>query len=221
MPVELAEGSGTSRPRDPAGRGGGHLAPPPSRGNPRRSTAVRSPMRLLILLVCLLSPPSLAEPPLPELQAPLKLVVKKAERVVEVYSAGVLARSYPVGLGFAPEGDKERQGDGKTPEGRFTVARRVPKSQYYKAWLLDYPRPEDAARGEAAGLVDARTAKRIVDAHAAGKVPPQYTELGGLIELHGRGSGSDWTLGCVALDDAAIDELWPHVRVGTEIVIQP
>ncbi len=178
-------------------------------------------MRLLVLLVCLLSPPSLAEAPLVELTAPLRLVVKKAERVVEVYSGDVLARSYPVGLGFAPEGDKARQGDGKTPEGSFRVARRLPKSQYYKAWLIDYPQAEDAARGKAAGLIDERTAKRVTDAHAAGRVPPQYTELGGLIELHGRGSGSDWTLGCVALDDAAIDELWPHVSVGTQIVILP
>ncbi len=178
-------------------------------------------MRLLVLLVCLLSPPTLAAEPLPDLKAPLKLVVKKAERVVEVYSGDVLARSYPVGLGFAPEGDKERQGDGKTPEGTFRVARLVPRSQYYKAWLIDYPQAEDAARGKAAGLIDGRTAKRITDAQEAGRVPPQYTELGGLIELHGRGSSSDWTLGCVALDDAAIDELWPHVTVGTQIVILP
>jgi murein L,D-transpeptidase YafK len=162
-------------------------------------------------------PPSLAEAS----RAGLQLVIDKSDRELTVVSGGAIVRRWPVGLGFDPVGDKAREGDGRTPEGRFRVARRLPDSQYYKAWLLDYPLPEDAERGLADGLIDGATAESSRQAHAAGGVPPQYTPLGGLIEVHGRGSGSDWTLGCVALDDAVMDELWPHVGVGTTILVRP
>ncbi|MCP4872092.1 MAG: L,D-transpeptidase family protein [Proteobacteria bacterium] len=154
-----------------------------------------------------------------------ELVVRKADRRMEVVSPpgpdGHIVRSYRIGLGFAPEGDKERQGDGKTPEGSFTITRLIPKSQYYKAFLINYPDPADAARGLEAGIIDAATKKKIDDAHTKGSTPPQYSDLGGLIEIHGMGGSSDWTLGCVAADNAVIDELWPHTKVGTKVRILP
>lgn len=154
-----------------------------------------------------------------------ELVVRKADRRMEVVSPpgpdGHVVRSWRIGLGFAPDGDKEKQGDGKTPEGTFTITRLVPQSQYYKAFLINYPDPADAARGLAAGLIDAATKAKIDDAHAKGRTPPQYSDLGGLIEIHGMGGSSDWTLGCVAADNAVIDELWPHTKVGTQVRILP
>lgn len=152
-----------------------------------------------------------------------ELVVKKAERRLQVVSPpgeeGVVVRSWRIGLGFAPYGDKEREGDGKTPEGTFTVTKRVPKSQYYKAFLISYPGPADAKRGVADGIIDQATADSIQAAHDKGTTPPQFTGLGGLIEIHGLGGSTDWTLGCVAADNEAIDELWPHVKVGTKVRI--
>lgn len=176
-------------------------------------------MRLLLALI-LLAVPAQAEPPSLD-GRDLTLVVHKADRKLEVKEGDTVLRTYPLGLGFAPEGDKAREGDGKTPEGTFKVARRIPGSSYYKAWLLDYPLVEDAERGLRDGLIKKSTADGIKAAHRDGKVPSQYTPLGGLIEIHGMGSGSDWTLGCVALDNSAIDALWPHVKVGTKIVVLP
>lgn len=154
-----------------------------------------------------------------------ELVVHKAERRMEVVSprgdASQVVRAWRIGLGFEPEGDKERQGDGKTPEGSFRVTARIPKSQYYKAFLISYPEVEDADRGEAAGLVSKATADSIRAAHRKRGVPNAYTNLGGLIEIHGLGGGSDWTLGCVAADNVVIDELWPYVKVGTKVRILP
>jgi murein L,D-transpeptidase YafK len=153
-----------------------------------------------------------------------ELVVHKAARRMEVISPrgddGVAVRAWRIGLGFTPDGDKEMQGDGKTPEGSFRVTRRIPKSQYYKAFLISYPEVEDADRGQAAGLVSEATADSIRSAHAKGGVPNAYTSLGGLIEIHGLGGGSDWTLGCVAADNVVIDELWPYVKVGTRVRIK-
>ncbi len=158
-------------------------------------------------------------------QQGFELVVHKAQRRMEVVSPrgddGKVVRAWRIGLGFEPEGDKERQGDGKTPEGKFRVTAKIPKSQYYKAFLISYPEVEDADRGEAAGLVSKATADSIREAHRRGRNPNQYTNLGGLIEIHGLGGGSDWTLGCVAADNVVIDELWPHVKVGTKVRILP
>ena len=151
----------------------------------------------------------------------ISLVVLKAARQLEVHSGDEVLRRYRIGLGFEPEGDKEREGDGKTPEGSFKVVRRLPGSTYYKAFLIDYPGVQDAERGLKDGLIGRSTAAKIRDAHESNTVPPQYTALGGLIEIHGMGSRVDWTLGCVALDNEAIDALWPHVKIGTPVVIRP
>ena len=50
-----------------------------------------------------------------------------------------------------------------------------------------------------------REHKAIVEAHRKGTTPPWNTKLGGEVFVHGRGSKSDWTLGCIALDDSDID----------------
>ena len=52
------------------------------------------------------------------------------------------------------------------------------------------------------------------------KGPPQNTLLGGDIYIHGRGAGSDWTWGCVALDDKDIRELFDVVPIGTPVKIE-
>ena len=198
---------------------------------------------LACVLVCLFVAPALAGEPEGEVEAGeaavaegtvsweiiksqgFELVVHKAARRMEVVSPrgdeGAVVRAWRIGLGFTPEGDKQRQGDGKTPEGSFRVTRKIPKSQYYKAFLISYPEVEDAERGRESGLVSEATADSIRSAHAKGGAPNAYTALGGLIEIHGLGGGSDWTLGCVAADNVVIDELWPHVRVGTKVRILP
>jgi lipoprotein-anchoring transpeptidase ErfK/SrfK len=60
-----------------------------------------------------------------------------------------------------------------------------------------------------------------VDANKRKVAPPQYTKLGGLIYIHGNGAGSDWTLGCVALENEEMKELFDSVTVGTPVTIKP
>ena len=153
-----------------------------------------------------------------------KLVINKGARQLEVRSLsqeGELLRRYRAGLGFSPEGDKQKQGDGKTPEGTFTVTGHVPWSSFYKAFLISYPMPEDADRGLATGLITKAEADRIKAAHRPGAPPPHDTALGGLIEIHGGCGSADWTLGCVAICDDEIDELWKLVAVGTVVEVRP
>ncbi|MDB5215701.1 MAG: hypothetical protein JWO86_3628 [Myxococcaceae bacterium] len=149
------------------------------------------------------------------------VVVHKSKRNVALCKDGKLVKNLRSGLGFAPSGAKVQQGDGKTPEGVFFVPRQLPNSSYYKAFLISYPTVADATRGVAAGLITNAQASQIQSAHAACVEPPQDTNLGGDVELHGNGSSQDWTAGCVALDDANIDLLWSSIGVGDSIVVLP
>ena len=39
--------------------------------------------------------------------------------------------------------------------------------------------------------------------------------------IHGHGSDSDWTAGCVAVDDEIMDILWDQCELGTKVFIYP
>ncbi|MEJ7701836.1 MAG: L,D-transpeptidase family protein [Pyrinomonadaceae bacterium] len=75
------------------------------------------------------------------------IVIKKKERTLELFDGGRLVKTYKIALGFAPEGDKQREGDGKTPEGEFYIFTKNDKSKFYLSLGLSYPNVEDATRG--------------------------------------------------------------------------
>ncbi|MEM9596209.1 MAG: L,D-transpeptidase [Acidobacteriota bacterium] len=167
--------------------------------------------------------PAVQAPPT-EIKGPLgdpRIVVHKSSRELWLYEGEIVVRRFPVGLGFAPEGHKAREGDGATPEGRYTVCVKNPQSRYHLSLGLDYPGRSDAERGLGAGRITADQHARIVDALERGVCPPWDTPLGGEIYIHGRGSAADWTLGCVALDDPDIETLFRAVGVGTSVEIRP
>src|SRR6476659_8107703 len=156
------------------------------------------------------------------LQLPIekpRIVVYKRERKLEFYSDQKLLRTYRVGLGFNPVPDKQHEGDGATPEGDFYVFVKNNKSAYYLSLGVSYPSVEDAERGLRDGLITKAQYETIVDAQRRKVGPPQYTKLGGLIYIHGNGASSDWTLGCVALENDDIKELYDAVSVGTPVTI--
>jgi murein L,D-transpeptidase YafK len=158
------------------------------------------------------------------LQTPIDkphIVVYKQARKLELYSDKSLVRTYRVGLGFSPVADKQREGDGATPEGDFYVFVKNSKSAYYLSLGISYPNVEDADRGLRDGLITKAQYAAILDAIKKKKAPPQYTKLGGLIYIHGNGSSRDWTWGCVALEDNEMKELYDAVSVGTPVTIKP
>jgi murein L,D-transpeptidase YafK len=150
-----------------------------------------------------------------------RIVVYKSERKLEFYSDQTLLRTYRIGLGFSPVTDKQREGDGATPEGEFYVFVKNNKSAYYLSLGVSYPNAEDAARGLRDGLITKAQHDAIVEAHRKKTAPPQYTKLGGLIYIHGHGATSDWTLGCVALENEDMKELYDAVPLGTPVTIKP
>ncbi len=152
------------------------------------------------------------------------VVVSKAARNVTLCNGGTMVANYYGALGFSAIGDKEQQGDGKTPEGVFYAADKLGAgvSAYHKALLLSYPNEEDALRGLGT-LIDATEKAAIDTAISTCAVPPQNTALGGEIELHGTGSSEpfDWTWGCVALENANIDAVFAALEIGDTIVVLP
>jgi len=150
-----------------------------------------------------------------------RIVVKKEERKLFLYSGDKLVHTYRVGLGLNPLGDKVRQGDRRTPEGDFYIFAKNDKSAFYLSLGISYPNANHAARGLRDGLIDRTQYDTIMQALNAHRAPPQNTKLGGDIYIHGNGSRSDWTWGCVALEDADIRELFNAVTVGTPVTIKP
>ncbi|MCB9674071.1 MAG: L,D-transpeptidase family protein [Alphaproteobacteria bacterium] len=158
------------------------------------------------------------------------IVVLKEKRRVMLFDAGELVTlpdgtpaCWQAGLGSGyPAGHKQRMGDMKTPEGWYATSDR-PWSMFYGAITVHYPGVADAKRGVKQGLITSDQAAEIESAHAKGTLPPMETRLGGKILLHGGGGSTDWTLGCVALDDANIDALRAELpkSMRTQVLILP
>lgn len=150
-----------------------------------------------------------------------RIIVYKNKRRLELYADGKLVRTYRVGLGLNPVPPKQRQGDHATPEGEYYVFVRNDRSAYYLSLGLSYPNAVDAERGLRDNLISKGQRDAIVGAIKRKARPPQNTALGGDIFIHGDGAGSDWTWGCVALENADIKELFDAVPVGTPVTIKP
>lgn len=185
---------------------------------------------LILLCVSFSAVPGVSPEPLergqgkPALRLPLnspRIVVYKGKRRMELYSGGALVRTYQIGLGLSPVADKVRQGDRATPEGEFYIFTKNNKSAFYLSLGISYPNVEHAERGLRDGLISRAKHDAIVRAIRRKATPPQNTELGGDIYIHGNGAKSDWTWGCVALENVDMRELFDSVPVGTRVTIKP
>lgn len=143
-------------------------------------------------------------PPTPIKGTVDSLVVDKADRTLRVYQGRSVTATYPVALSIDPTGPKRFQGDRRVPVGQYHVAFHLEESIAYKALRISYPNPQD---------------RRY--ARSRGRDP------GGLIEIHGLHGSMAWmgrlhaafnyTLGCVAVTNAQMDELYRHVPDGTPV----
>jgi murein L,D-transpeptidase YafK len=139
-----------------------------------------------------------------------RVVVKKADRRLYLIKGQKPFRSYRISLGPNPDGRKRYKGDGRTPEGRYVLDWRTENTKFWKALHISYPNAADRMRAELAG----RNPGGMVMVHG------QPTG-GGDVALQQLVSQWDWTQGCIAVSDMAIDEIWSYTRDGTPIDILP
>jgi len=178
----------------------------------------RNLLRRALVIATLIAIP----PPLPaEDLAKPRLEVHKAKRELSLFDGDRLIKTYHVALGTNPIPPKERKDDRKTPEGSYYICMKNPKSRFHLSLGISYPGPLDAKRGLRDGLISKAEYEAILEAEKKHTAPPWNTGLGGEVFVHGNGSQSDWTWGCVALEDAEIEELYAAVPLGTPIVIFP
>jgi murein L,D-transpeptidase YafK len=160
-----------------------------------------------------------------------RILVKKGERKLYLYvwenGKERLAKTYQIALGNNPAGSKRKQGDGATPEGDYYITHKNGRSRFYLSLGVSYPNIADADKGLKEGLITKAEHRAIVGAIRARTKPPQNTRLGGDIFIHGGGTGKlfglvrDWTLGCVALENDEIKELFEMIPVKTPVKIVP
>jgi murein L,D-transpeptidase YafK len=156
-----------------------------------------------------------------------RITVAKRSRQLSLLSGPVMVRTYPIALGRNSEADKSVEGDEATPLGEFYICAKNPRSRYFLSLCISYPNAEDAERGLAAALISAGEHAQILDAVNARRMPPQKTRLGGEIYIHGHGhsdgNGGEprGTRGCIALNDADMQDLYDRVSIGTPVIIVP
>ena len=164
----------------------------------------------------------------------MKILIDKSLRTLRLLDGTRIERSYRVALGANPGRDKAIEGDGATPLGEFFICAKNPRSRFHLSLCISYPNAAHAARGLRAGLISAEEHAAILAALRAGRMPPQHTRLGGEIYIHGEaptrlaadgggggGGGADWTHGCIALANEAVEELFARVDLGTPVEIRP
>jgi murein L,D-transpeptidase YafK len=150
-----------------------------------------------------------------------EIFVYKEKRRLYVIQANVLVRDYPVALGSQPWGDKEKRGDGKTPEGDFRICSKDPVGRFTKALGLNYPDKKHAERAYFSGLLNGPQLKEILSAHEKRTKPPIDNPIGGIIAIHGGGAHKDWTDGCIGLYDSDLEELFRVATIGTPVSVRP
>lgn len=152
--------------------------------------------------------PAPAQPPSAQPAVADRVIVLKGQRRLELAKNGAVFQTFPIALGSDPVGPKQRQGDGRTPEGVYLIDWRTEDTKYTRELHISYPDARDQDRARA-----------------------MHTDAGGAIFIHGlpRDYGpfdppqwyKDWTEGCISVGNLAIVKIWDAVPDGTPIEIRP
>jgi len=203
-------------------------------------TSITTTLRFLaaLFLVSVLSP--LPDSPgtasreliamLSRMEGATSLVVWKSQYSLTLFKGSSPVKTYwaVFGKGYG-DGDKERSGDKRTPEGDFYICSMNHSKRFYKFLGLSYPGLKHAEQGLQRGVITPREYEEIEQAHRERRQPTWDTRLGGAIGIHGRmledpvvwANRQNWTDGCIALTNTDMDELFSIVSLGTPVTIIP
>ena len=135
---------------------------------------------------------------------------------MNLFYRGRLVRTYYIALGFSPRGHKTTEGDGKTPEGLYRIDARNPNSSFHLSLRISYPNAKDRAQARRRGVspggqifIHGQPSRLSAAVGAAMGI------AGNVVVIPG-----DWTLGCIAVSNRQIRELWRAVKIGTPIELR-
>jgi murein L,D-transpeptidase YafK len=137
-----------------------------------------------------------------------RILILKSERKLTLYREGQPLKTYLVALGGSPVGDKQCQGDQRTPEGTYRIELKNKASRFHLSLRVSYPNATDKAEARRRGCSPGGD----IFIHGLGK---EFAHVG---KLH---RNTDWTLGCVAVTNEEIEEIWAAVELGTVVEIRP
>ncbi len=199
-------------------------------------------LRLLasLLLLSFLSPspetpagkPSTFASIVSSLSGQLRLVVWKSQYTLTLYKGDCPVKTYRAvfGKGFR-DGDKRKVGDKRTPEGDFYICTMNHSKRFYKFMGLSYPSMPHAEYALREQLISPEEYFVIKKAIEERQPPPWDTKLGGAVGIHGRmldsatapkySGGTNWTDGCIAMENADVDEIYSVVTIGTPVTVLP
>lgn len=195
------------RPQTPRPRARKPPQPQRRRGRPAKKPTASFSGRSTSRRAAVESAPVPSEWLQPPAKADFVLVLKEPRRLL-LLRGNLVLRDYEVSLGSNPKGAKRRNGDGRTPEGRYVLDARNEQSLFHRSIHISYPNQQDREFASGAGI-----------------------DPGGGVMIHGLPEGEswvgevhrefDWTNGCIAVTADEMEEIWELVDDGTPIEIRP
>ncbi|RYY73209.1 MAG: hypothetical protein EOO52_19160 [Gammaproteobacteria bacterium] len=137
-----------------------------------------------------------------------QVLVEKAKHKLTLLKNGKVVGSYHVVFGSNPVDHKEQEGDERTPEGFYSLDAKNAKSAYYKSIHISYPNAKDLANAKRKGV-------------SAGSAIMIHGQKNGFAAFEEQTQKFNWTLGCIALKNKDMDDLWNKIDVPTKIEIRP
>lgn len=117
--------------------------------------------------------------------------------------------------------------DEMTPIGKFKINRINNNSNFKLFFGINYPTKSYAKQAYLSEKIDFDTYDAILHAIENNRTPPQLTDLGGYLGIHGLGKADpeiherfNWTKGCVAVTNKQIMKLRKYIKLGTIVVIK-
>lgn len=185
------------------------MASPEGLSNVKTKSLLILLILLLIVLIIRCNRQSDKQPePIPKKFKADYILVEKSARRLSLLKDRIAIKQYRIALGRVPIGNKQQEGDNRTPEGIYKIDRRNDKSRFHLSLHISYP---TSAESEAARQRGVSPGGDIM-IHG---LPNGLAYIG---ELHHQ---ADWTAGCIAATNDEIEEIWNAVPDGTVIEIRP
>jgi murein L,D-transpeptidase YafK len=141
------------------------------------------------------------------------ILIDKSDYELSVYDDKGWYATYPVVFGNSSLSDKKMEGDKNTPEGTFRIISKRIHEKWDRFMALDYPTRESI--------------EKFNKWKESGEIPANARSGGG-VGIHGTWPQEDfvvdryknWTMGCISMKRADVEEIYNFSPAGTKVIIR-